>query len=263
MTAIATLQHASDQHLPVLSTGSLQGYLDTVQRIPVLDKDEEVKLFRRFQDEDDLEAARSIVMSHLRYVVFIARGYTGYGLPLEDLIQQGNVGLMKSVRRFSLDHKVRLVSFAVHWIKAEIHEFILKNWKIVKVVTTKAQRKLFFNLRKTKQRLGWFNQEEVDQVAKTLGVKPGEVMEMERRLTVIDEPFESVDTDEDHFRPGPAGYLTAGESEDPAMLAADEEISEMQSRDLQSALESLDDRARDIVTSRWLMDSKTGLRELS
>ena len=263
MTAIATLQHASDQHLPVLSTGSLQGYLDTVQRIPVLDQDEEVKLFRRFQDEDDLEAARSIVMSHLRYVVFIARGYTGYGLPLEDLIQQGNVGLMKSVRRFSLDHKVRLVSFAVHWIKAEIHEFILKNWKIVKVVTTKAQRKLFFNLRKTKQRLGWFNQEEVDQVAKTLGVKPGEVMEMERRLTVIDEPFESVDTDEDHFRPGPAGYLTAGESEDPAMLAADEEISEMQSRDLQSALESLDDRARDIVTSRWLMDSKTGLRELS
>ena len=263
MTSIATLQHESVQHLPALSTGSLQGYLDTVQRIPVLDKDEEVKLFRRFQDEEDLDAARSIVMSHLRYVVFIARGYTGYGLPLEDLIQQGNVGLMKSVRRFSLDHKVRLVSYAVHWIKAEIHEFILKNWKIVKVVTTKAQRKLFFNLRKTKQRLGWFNQEEVDQVAKTLGVKPREVMEMERRLTVVDEPFESVDPDEDHFRPGPAGYLTAGEIEDPAMLAADEEIREMQSRDLQSALESLDDRARDIVTSRWLMDSKAGLRELS
>ena len=156
MTAMALREQ-----LPVLSTGTLQSYLDSIQQIPVLTREEEADLFRRFQDEDDVEAARKIVLSHLRFVVYIARGYGGYGLPLEDLIQQGNLGLMKSVKRFDLSHGVRLVSFSVHWIKAEIHEFILKNWKIVKVATTKAQRKLFFNLRKAKERLGWFNAEEV------------------------------------------------------------------------------------------------------
>ncbi|MFT7041504.1 MAG: RNA polymerase sigma-32 factor, partial [Candidatus Azotimanducaceae bacterium] len=153
------------QQLPTLSSGSLQGYLDSVQQIPILSREEERALFTRFQDEEDLQAARTLVLSHLRYVAFIARSYMGYGLPLEDLIQQGNVGLMKSVKKFSLAHDVRLVSFAVHWIKAEIHEYILKNWKIVKVATTKAQRKLFFNLRKAKQRLGWFSHAEVQQVA--------------------------------------------------------------------------------------------------
>ncbi len=257
MTALAYTQH-----LPALNTGSLQAYLDTVQRIPVLDRAEEIELFHRFQDDDDLDAARKIVMSHLRYVVYIARGYMGYGLALEDLVQQGNVGLMKSVKRFDLDHEVRLVSFAVHWIKAEIHEFILKNWKIVKVATTKAQRKLFFNLRKAKQRLGWFNQDEVSQVAADLGVKPREVLEMERRLTVHDESYELVDSDDDDFHPGPAGYLTVGETEDPGWVAADDEIADIQSEALQVAIESLDDRSRDIVTSRWLGDTKTDLKEL-
>ncbi|MBT3625895.1 MAG: RNA polymerase factor sigma-32, partial [Gammaproteobacteria bacterium] len=157
---------------PVLSSGTLQRYLDSIQQIPVLTAEEETELFQRFQVDEDLDAARELVMSHLRYVAYIARGYSGYGLPLEDLIQQGNVGLMKSVKKFDLSHGVRLVSFAVHWIKAEIHEYVLKNWKIVKVATTKAQRKLFFNLRKAKERLGWFNSDEVNQVASDLGVKP-------------------------------------------------------------------------------------------
>ena len=211
MTALAY-----PQHLPALNSGSLQGYLDSVQSIPILSKEEEIALFEQYQEHDDLDAVRKIVMSHLRYVVYIARGYMGYGLPLEDLVQQGNVGLMKSVKRFSLEHKVRLVSFAVHWIKAEIHEFILKNWKIVKVATTKAQRKLFFNLRKAKKRLGWFSHEEVSQVADDLGVKPEEVLEMERRLTVNDESYEPVDTEQEEFFSGPSSYLTAGEVEDPA-----------------------------------------------
>ena len=176
--------------MPVLSTASLNGYLDSVQQIPVLSREEEVNLFKRFQEFNDLDAARTIVLSHLRYVAYIARSYAGYGLPLEDIVQQGNVGLMKSVKKFSLDHEVRLVTFAVHWIKAEIHEYILKNWKIVKVATTKAQRKLFFNLRKAKARLGWFNAEEVEQVASDLKVKPEEVLEMESRLGNFDESLD-------------------------------------------------------------------------
>ncbi|HKI75324.1 MAG TPA: RNA polymerase factor sigma-32, partial [Pseudomonadales bacterium] len=220
MTALTT----QVKHLPALSAGSLQGYLDAVQRIPILTREEEIALFRRFQEEGDIEAARQIVMAHLRYVVFVARSYSGYGLPLEDLIQQGNVGLMKSVKKFSLDHNVRLVSFAVHWIKAEIHEFILKNWKIVKVATTKAQRKLFFNLRKSKARLGWFNTDEVDQVASDLGVKPEEVLEMESRLSNYDQSFEVTDSEDDEMLSGPVAYLTHGEVEDPAWVAADDEI---------------------------------------
>ncbi len=254
----------AQQHLPALSGDSLQGYLDAVHQIPILTQEEEIDLFRQFQEEGDLDAARQIVISHLRYVVFVARSYTGYGLPLEDLIQQGNVGLMKSVKKFDLSHNVRLISFAVHWIKAEIHEFILKNWKIVKVATTKAQRKLFFNLRKSKSRLGWFSREEVEQVAENLGVKPEEVLEMESRLSNYDQSFEmSGNDDEDDGYVGPVTYLTHGEEEDPALLAADDEIAVNQSAGLVAALQSLDARSRDIVESRWLQEEKMGLKELS
>jgi len=254
---------AQYQHFPALSAGSLQSYMDSVQRIPVLSKEEEVALFQRFQQEEDLEAARTLVMSHLRYVVYIAKSYMGYGLPLEDLIQQGNVGLMKSVKRFSLEHDVRLVSFAVHWIKAEIHEFILKNWKIVKVATTKAQRKLFFNLRKAKERLGWFNAEEVQQVADDLGVKPEEVMEMESRLAGVDETYDPTPADDDDVVDGPSSYQARGEDENPAGVVEDEEITEVQTNGLHAALSSLDPRSRDIVESRWLTENKMGLKELS
>lgn len=258
MTALA---HTNQ--LPVLSTGSLQSYLDSIQQVPILSVEEEVELFQRFQNSEDLEAARKLVLSHLRYVVYVARGYGGYGLPLEDLIQQGNVGLMKSVKKFDLSHGVRLVSFAVHWIKAEIHEYILKNWKIVKVATTKAQRKLFFNLRKAKARLGWFSDEEVKQVASDLGVKPSEVLEMESRLANIDESFEPLLPENDDFVASPSGYLTQGESEDPAMLVANEELGSIQHAGLTEALAALDDRARDIVQSRWLYDEKMSLKDLA
>lgn len=252
-----------DQQLPILSSGSLQGYLDSVQRIPILSREEERALFADFQEKDDLQAARTLVLSHLRYVAYIARSYTGYGLPLEDLIQQGNIGLMKSVKKFSLDHDVRLVSFAVHWIKAEIHEYILKNWKIVKVATTKAQRKLFFNLRKAKDRLGWFNHAEVQQVAADLGVKPEEVLEMENRLGSFDESFELPANGDDDMLMGPVTYLTHGESMDPAWQAEDEELQSLNTTGLIQALHSLDARSRDIVESRWLADNKSGLKELA
>lgn len=258
MTALA-----STSQLPVVSTGTIQGYLDSVHQIPILSAEEERALFERFQREEDLEAARQLIISHLRYVVYVARGYAGYGLPLEDLIQQGNVGLMKSVKRFDLKHGVRLVSFAVHWIKAEIHEYILKNWKIVKVATTKAQRKLFFNLRKQKERLGWFNADEVNQVASDLGVKPEEVLEMESRLANVDESFEPVTVDDDEFIASPSGYLSAGEEEDPAYLTAEAEEVEVQHEGLMEALASLDDRSRDIIESRWLQEEKVSLKELA
>tara|TARA_R110002110_G_scaffold132172_4_gene313497 strand:+ start:183 stop:1049 length:867 start_codon:yes stop_codon:yes gene_type:complete len=261
MTATAL---AMPTQLPALSSGSLQSYLDSVQQIPVLTRDEEIQLFRQFQDHDDLDAVRTIILSHLRYVAYVARSYTGYGLPLEDLIQQGNVGLMKSVKRFNLDQEVRLVTFAVHWIKAEIHEYILKNWKIVKVATTKAQRKLFFNLRKAKERLGWFSADEINQVAEDLNVKPEEVMEMESRLGQVDTSFDLSSTDdEDNYTASPALYLAGNDSDDPAWVVADEEITDIQSSGLATALASLDDRARDIVQSRWLGDEKAGLKELS
>lgn len=236
--------------------------MDSVHQIPVLSREEEIDLFRSFQEHNDLDAARKIVMSHLRYVVYIARNYSGYGLPLEDLVQQGNVGLMKSVKRFSLDHKVRLVSFAVHWIKAEIHEYVLKNWKIVKVATTKAQRKLFFNLRKAKKRLGWLNQEEVEQVASDLGVKPGEVMDMEARLSNFDESYDLPETDEETAI-GPVTYLTRGEVEDPSIVVSEVEAEKGRLDELAKALISLDARSRDIVESRWLSETKASLKVLS
>ena len=249
--------------LPAVSTGTMPAYIDSLKSIPKLSKEREISLFKRYRDHNDLEAVREIVMAHLHYVVYIARGYSGYGLPIEDLVQQGNLGLMKSVKRFSLDHDVRLVSFAVHWIKAEIHEYILKNWKIVKVATTKAQRKLFFNLRKAKKRLGWLNGEEVNLVAHNLGVKPHDVLEMEQRLSAHDESFEPLDSDQEETIAGPSSYLTNGEEGDPASLVASSELTEMRSRGLEKALASLDDRSRDIVVHRWLTDVRLGLKELA
>ena len=249
--------------LPALSSGSLNGYLDSIQQISLLTAEEEVGLFLRFQEYNDVEAARKIMLSHLRYVAYVARSYMGYGLPLEDLIQQGNVGLMKSVKKFNLDHKVRLVSFAVHWIKAEIHEFILKNWKIVKIATTKAQRKLFFNLRKTKKRLGWLKGEEVVRVAEDLGVKPEEVVEMENRLSRVDETFDRPDDNDDDLVSSPVVYLSNGNTEDPAWVTESEEISDQRALGLTKALSALDERSRDIVQSRWLANEKAGLKDLA
>ena len=255
---------AISSQMPVLSTSSLQGYLDSIQQIPVLTREEEIGLFKQFQEYDDPDAARTIVLSHLRYVAYVARSYVGYGLPLEDLIQQGNLGLMKSVKRFSLDHEVRLITFAVHWIKAEIHEYILKNWKIVKVATTKAQRKLFFNLRKTKDRLGWFNKEEIEQVSRDLKVKSEEVLEMESRLGNFDKSYDTFPNDrDDEGSVSPVAFLTHGDVEDPAQLADEEETSKLLHSGMISAIKSLDPRARDIVESRWLGSEKTGLKELS
>ena len=258
---MATMTEATTR-LPAVQSGSLRAYLDYVHNIPVLTRDEEQELFARFEEDGDLEAARKIVMSHLRYVVYVARGYGGYGLPLEDLIQQGNVGLMKSVKRFEADRKLRLVSFAVHWIKSEIHEYILKNWKIVKVATTKAQRKLFFNLRKSKSRLGWFSNAEVEMVAEDLGVKPAEVREMEGRLSLRDESLSVSDDDADESVYQPP-VLTLGEAEDPAVIVEGEETVNNQTEGLHAALLGLDERSRDIVASRWLSDQKAGLKELA
>ena len=257
MTALA-----QTSQFPVVSTGSRQSYLDSIQKIPILTADEETALFRQFQENEDLEAARQLVLSHLRYVVYVARSYSGYGLPVEDLIQQGNVGLMKSVKKFDLKHNVRLVSFAVHWIKAEIHEYILKNWKIVKVATTKAQRKLFFNLRKAKARLGWFSADEVNQVAEDLGVKPEEVLEMESRLANFDESYEPVVMDDDDYATSPSAYLTY-DDDDPGQQVAADEYQSLQNEGLLTALSSLDERSRDIVESRWLGEEKASLKELS
>ncbi len=252
-------------NLPVPSPlGSLDAYIGAVHQIPVLTVDEEQALARRFRDEEDLDAARELVHSHLRFVVHVARGYSGYGLQLGDLVQEGNIGLMKAVKRFDPEMGVRLVSFAVHWIRAEMHEFILKNWRIVKVATTKAQRKLFFNLRKAKTRLGWMNAAEVSAVAKDLNVSEREVLEMEARLSGRDIGFDApADEDNEHAPPSPAAYLMAQE-EDPSQAyeRADSEDNQLQL--LREGLASLDARSRDIVARRWLDDdSKVTLQELA
>ncbi len=243
-------------------TGSLDAYIGEVNRIPVLTLEEEQSLARRYRDDDDLDAARLMVMSHLRFVVHVARGYSGYGLQVGDLIQEGNIGLMKAVKRFDPDQGVRLVSFAVHWIRAEIHEFILRNWRIVKVATTKAQRKLFFNLRRQKKRLGWLNQKEVNAVAEDLGVKPEVVMEMESRLSGQDVGFDMpVDSDESTYM-APAAYLE-GLTASPEDIAEAEDWEQLHRNMLFDGIENLDDRSRDIIQSRWLMDPKTTLQELA
>jgi len=246
-----------------LSSGDLSGYIQAANRIPVLSAEEEHDLAVRLQRDDDLGAARRLVLSHLRFVVHIARGYNGYGLPLGDLIQEGNIGLMKAVKRFNPDVGVRLVSFAVHWIRAEMHEFILRNWRIVKVATTKSQRKLFFNLRSAKKRLGWLNGEEVAAVAKDLGVKPEAVLEMESRLSGQDVTFDpSADDDDESRSLAPAAYLQDSRMDPAVMLeSSDWEASRLDA--LQGALEQLDERSRDILAQRWLTDDKSTLQTLA
>ena len=242
--------------------GSLDAYIQAVGSVPVLSKEDEQSLANRFRDDDDLEAARELVLAHLRFVVHIAKGYTGYGLPLADLIQEGNVGLMKAVKRFDPGYDVRLVSFAVHWIRAEIHEFVLKNWRIVKVATTKAQRKLFFNLRKAKKSLAWLSADETRAVAEDLGVSEKEVTEMERRLSARDALFDPQPDAEDDRAFGPASYLPAPES-DPAELVETADFNDDATRKMGHALAALDDRSRDIIQSRWLTDQKKTLHELA
>lgn len=248
------------------SSGSLEAYISTVNRIPMLSAEEERELATRLHEQDDLEAARQLIMSHLRFVVHVARSYSGYGLPQADLIQEGNIGLMKAVRRFDPAVGVRLVSFAVHWIKAEIHEYVLKNWRMVKIATTKAQRKLFFNLRKMKKRLGWFTQEEVNTVAETLGVSTNEVLEMEARMSAHDQAFE-LSSDDDDAKEGstysPAQYLEDKRS-DLAEEVENEQWEDHTQRRLLSAINTLDERSQDIVRARWLdEENKTTLQELA
>jgi len=246
-----------------LPTGSMDAYVSAAFQLPMLTAEQEHDLAVRLRDRQDLDAARQLVMSHLRFVVRVARSYNGYGLPQQDLIQEGTVGLMKAVRRFDPDVGVRLVSFAVHWIKAEIHEYILRNWRIVKVATTKAQRKLFFNLRSSKKRLGWFSREEIEGVAEDLGVKPETVVEMEARMSSHDLAFDAQDSDDDDNASfAPAAYL-ADVRDEPARLLEAEDSQEHQHQQLVSALQELDERSRDILQRRWLNEQKETLHELA
>ncbi|MBA4742306.1 MAG: RNA polymerase sigma factor RpoH [Azoarcus sp.] len=249
--------------LPVpTAVGSIDEYIQTVNRIPLLDESKERELALRLRDDDDLDAARELVMSHLRLVVAIARGYLGYGLPHADLIQEGNIGLMKAVKRFDPTRGVRLVSFAIHWIKAEIHEYIVRNWRLVKIATTKAQRKLFFNLRSLKTSIGTLNREEVDAMASHLGVKPEEVVEMETRLSGRDMPLEGSGDDEDESF-APIAYLPDPGAE-PSEALEQAEQARLYDTGLREALSSLDDRSRDIVRRRWLVEDKSAtLHELA
>lgn len=243
--------------------GSLDSYIDRVSRIPVLSREEELDLARRLRDSEDLDAARQLVLSHLRFVVHIARGYSGYGLPVGDLIQEGNVGLMKAVKRFDPDVGVRLVSFAVHWIRAEIHEYVLRNWRLVKIATTKAQRKLFFNLRKFKKNLGWLTDVETKAIARDLGVTTAEVTDMEQRLSSRDLSFDPApDADEEDGAYSPSAYLQHPEA-DPSVAVEREQWDEDTAERLSQALETLDDRSQHILRSRWMQDEKSTLHELA
>ena len=243
--------------------GDLQAYINSVHSIGILTSEEEKKLAEDLYYRNDLDAARNLVLAHLRFVIYIAKTYSGYGLPEADLIQEGNVGLMKAIRKFNPEMGVRLVSFAVHWVKAEIHEYVLKNWKIVKIATTKAQRKLFFNLRSKKKGLGWLTEEEVKAMAEDLGVKPSEVREMEKRLSGIDMPFDPLsDSDDDEASFAPSQYLEDSDA-DPAMIFEKDNFSENNSSQLYEAINQLDDRSRDILQDRWLADEKLTLHELA
>jgi RNA polymerase sigma-32 factor len=242
--------------------GSLDSYIDRVSQIPVLSKEDEVALATRFRSAADLDAARQLVLSHLRFVVHISRGYLGYGLPMGDLIQEGNVGLMKAVKRFDPNVGVRLVSFAVHWIRAEIHEYVLRNWRLVKVATTKSQRKLFFNLRRMKKNLAWLSEEETQAVAKDLGVEVSDVREMEQRLSARDMSFDPTPDADEEEAYSPAMYLPATNA-DPAVEVEREEWEEDSTDRLMIAMEKLDDRSRDILKRRWMTDDKATLHELA
>jgi RNA polymerase sigma-32 factor len=252
--------------LTVPSGGSIESYIASVNAIPMLKPEEEKEYAEGLYNEGDLASARKLVMSHLRFVVHIAKGYAGYGLPQADLIQEGNLGLMKAVKRFNPEVGVRLVSFAVHWIKAEIHEFVLRNWRIVKVATTKSQRKLFFNLRKNKKRLGWFSAEEVQTVAEHLGVKEKDVVEMESRMSGIDLGFDLSDDDDDNAPQSsfsPVQYLE-DKTGDVATIIENQQHSAHASSQLLSAIKSLDERSQDIISARWLDDNrKVTLQELA
>jgi RNA polymerase sigma-32 factor len=258
-TALVTRNHELALAGPV---GSLDAYIQAVGAIPVLSKEDEQALAMRFHDEEDLDAARELVMAHLRFVVHIAKGYTGYGLPLNDLIQEGNVGLMKAVKRFDPEYGVRLVSFAVHWIRAEIHEFVLKNWRIVKVATTKAQRKLFFNLRKAKKSLAWLTADETKAVAKDLGVSEKEVTEMEKRLHSRDAIFDPAPDADDENNFTPAAYLPSPDA-DPAKQVETADFNDDATTRMTAALKILDERARHIIEARWLTEDKKTLHELA
>ncbi|MFO1407715.1 MAG: RNA polymerase sigma factor RpoH [Steroidobacteraceae bacterium] len=243
--------------------GSLDAYFDAIGRIPVLSREEESALATRFRDENDVEAARQLVLSHLRFVVHIARGYLGYGLPMGDLVQEGNVGLMKAVKRYDPAVGVRLVSFAVHWIRAEIHEYVLRNWRLVKIATTKAQRKLFFNLRKYKRNLGWLSAEETATVARELGVSATEVTEMERRLASRDLSYDPApDADEEEETYSPSAYLPAPDA-DPALEVERDEWDGDVSERVATAMASLDDRSQAILRARWMNEPKATLHELA
>jgi RNA polymerase sigma-32 factor len=242
---------------------NLEAYVHAVNSIPLLTPEQERELAESLFYKQDLDAARQMVLAHLRFVVHIARSYSGYGLAQADLIQEGNVGLMKAVKRFNPEMGVRLVSFAVHWIRAEIHEFILRNWRIVKVATTKAQRKLFFNLRSQKKRLAWLNNDEVEAVAASLGVEPHEVREMESRMTGQDMAFDpAAEADDDSAFQSPAQYLE-DHRYDPARQMEDADWSDSSSSSLHEALENLDERSRDILYQRWLAEDKATLHELA
>ena len=243
--------------------GSLDAYVERVSGIPVLSREEELELAKRFHDHQDLDAARLLVLSHLRFVVHIARGYMGYGLPVADLIQEGNVGLMKAVKRFDPDMGVRLVSFAIHWIRAEIHEYVIRNWRLVRVATTKAQRKLFFNLRRLKKNLAWLSDEETNAVAGELGVEPREVREMEQRLAARDLSFDPApDADEEEGVGSPSLYLPSPDL-DPAAAVEQAEWEGSVSDSLVAAMGELDERSRAVIRARWLTDDKRTLQDLA
>ena len=250
--------------IPVLSdSDGLDHYMRFVNRIPMLSEAEEKELTEKLRYQNDIEAAQKLIMAHLRFVIKVARGFSGYGLPITDLIQEGNIGLMKAVKRFDPGVGVRLVSFAVHWIKAEMHEYILKNWRIVKIATTKSQRKLFFNLRSSKTRLGWFSDAEVQEVAKELGVKPETVVEMEKRMNAYDMAFDTpVDEDPENNTFNPAMYLEDF-SNSPEQVAETEEFEQKMQHKLQAAIEKLDSRSKEIILSRWFSDKKATLHTLA
>ncbi|MDD7569613.1 MAG: RNA polymerase sigma factor RpoH [[Actinobacillus] rossii] len=250
-----------EAQMMLVPQGNLEGYIRAANEYPMLTADEEKDLAERLYYKQDLEAAKALILSHLRFVIHVARGYSGYGLPQADLIQEGNIGLMKAVKRFNPEIGVRLVSFAVHWIKAEIHEYVLRNWRIVKVATTKAQRKLFFNLRKTKQRLGWFSENEVDVVANELGVSKDDVIEMESRMTGADVGFDlSNDDEEDTYVP--SMYLEDKSSNFAAELE-NSNYEDQAVEQLSQAMDSLDARSQDIIKTRWLDENKATLHELA
>lgn len=263
MTANTMTTGSASVALPVVVSDDLNGYFAKIARIELLSVDEEQTLARRLRESEDLDAARQLVMSQLRFVVHIARSYKGYGLPMADLIQEGNIGLMKAVKRFDPDVGVRLISFAVHWIRAEIHEYVIKNWRIVKVATTKSQRKLFFKLRGEKKALNWFSQEEVNRVAEDLGVEPKVVIEMESRMHGHDTAFDApAGASEDRISLSPSDVLFES-ADDPSMIAEEADGREKSVAGLEAGIDALDDRSRTILERRWLSDEKSTLHELA